>query len=84
MDDFDRAQEVEMLQREVSLANALRAQLVLAPRGECLFCEEPLPYPHRFCDADCTRGWEREQEARKRNGVRQVFEDPMDDWSASG
>lgn len=76
MDFFDRAQELEMLQRESSIAEARKAKPA-GPEftGECHHCEAPLPFPRRFCDGDCREGWEREAAARKRNGT---VEDPTD------
>ncbi len=32
-----------------------------AATGKCLFCEEPVDAPRRWCDNDCRDGWERER-----------------------
>jgi predicted nucleic acid-binding Zn ribbon protein len=70
MNVFDAAQELEMFERECRLANTLSSAPVILPRGECLSCEAPLPSPLRFCDVDCCRDWENQQEARRRNGFK--------------
>ena len=76
MDFFDRAQELEMLQRESNIAEARKAKPA-GPEftGECHHCGEARLFPWRFCDADCREGWEREDAARKRRGT---VEDPTD------
>lgn len=76
MDFFDRAQELEMLQRESSIAEARKAK-PLGPEftGKCHYCAEELPPSRRFCDGECREGWEKEEAARKRNGT---VEDPAD------
>lgn len=33
--------------------------------GACLFCEEPVAYPLRWCDADCRDDWEKQEHARR-------------------
>jgi len=43
--------------------SALAARAAAAPpeaeaTGFCLYCEEPLAAPRRWCDAACCRGWE--------------------------
>lgn len=70
MSVFDDAQALEMFEREYRLANTLNSAPVIPARGECLSCEAPLPYPLRFCDVDCCRDWENQQEARRRNGFK--------------
>jgi hypothetical protein len=69
MDDFDRAQELEMLQREAAIAQA-RMTRPGGPvyTGHCHYCEAALPSPRRFCDGECREGWEQEQAALYRNG----------------
>lgn len=79
---FDQAQELEMLQRDAALAHTRAHAPVIAAKGNCLFCDEPLGALQRWCDAECCRSWEREQEASRRNG-KPIYEDPMDDFSAS-
>lgn len=70
MSVFDDAQALEMFEREHRLANTLNSAPVILARGECLSCEAPLPLPLRFCDVDCCRDWEAQQEARRRNGFK--------------
>ena len=70
MDLYDQAQELDMLQRDASIAQARQAPTGSpAYTGHCAFCAVSLPSPKRFCDADCRDGWERENAARKRNGL---------------
>lgn len=33
--------------------------------GHCLFCEEVVDTPKRWCDGDCRDGWERERRRKK-------------------
>ena len=38
------------------------------PTGFCLYCEEETRDPTaRFCDLECSQGWQRVQDAEKRN-----------------
>ena len=30
--------------------------------GQCLYCDASVPEGHRWCDADCRDGWQRENE----------------------
>lgn len=69
MNQFDQAQELEMLQRNASIEAARKA----APGGPgytglCHYCSAEAPSPRRFCDGECLKGWERVLAARKRNG----------------
>lgn len=70
MNIFDEAQAVEMAERERCLEETRRSAPVIHPRGDCLSCEATLPFPLRFCDVDCCRDWENQQEARRRNGFK--------------
>lgn len=85
MNQFDKAQEIEMLQREVSIAAARK--LVVHPQytGKCHYCRVSLPalMPRRFCDSLCRDGWEEEQKAMERAKLLPCYEDPMNDWSLS-
>lgn len=36
--------------------------------GQCLYCDEPLADGLRFCDANCCRDWEHEQERARVSG----------------
>lgn len=38
------------------------------PGWQCLSCGSELFELARFCDADCSADWQREQDARRRNG----------------
>jgi len=56
MDAFDRATELEMKDRELCIANARKAQPVLAS-GVCHNCGEKVQ--GHFCDSDCRDDWEK-------------------------
>lgn len=66
-DEADRAdQEVE---RDIAEALRLRRPAGPAPIGYCHFCGEALLRPDaRWCEAECERGWEYEQERQTANG----------------
>ena len=49
----DRAEE--MLQDALNT----RKREHLPPKGRCYNCDESVPVPHRFCDADCRDDWEK-------------------------
>lgn len=53
----------------MELAEALRQRRPVGPPaiGACHYCSEPLAPGLRWCDADCERGWEFEQERRRQN-----------------
>lgn len=36
--------------------------------GSCHYCGERIPEPMRFCDADCSTGWNEEQRLRALRG----------------
>lgn len=60
-DDADRASEHDERLLSASVA-AVRARTACALyTGQCLNCEEFIPAPKRWCDADCRDRWEREQ-----------------------
>lgn len=56
MDDIDRAAERE----EIARAAAQSARKPEGPlaNGECHWCEERIPEPMRWCNADCRNKWE--------------------------
>lgn len=62
-DEFDHASELE----EWALKHALHEQAKKAAEarkihatGRCLYCDEPLPDGHRWCNAECRDDWQRE------------------------
>lgn len=59
MDQSDTATMRETLDREIALQN--RRPAGPQPTGHCLYCEAPQPAGHRWCNAECRDGWEREQ-----------------------
>ncbi|MHB0992633.1 MAG: hypothetical protein ACYC0M_15350 [Burkholderiales bacterium] len=66
MDEFDRAAESELRDRERALA--IRKQ-VLRPCGGCHSCGEPLEDNRLFCDQYCRDDYEARQSAKERNGT---------------
>lgn len=76
MDFFDRAQELELLQRESSIA-AARNIKPDGPTftGKCHYCVAELVAPRRFCDGECREGWDKLSAASKRRGT---VEEPED------
>lgn len=66
MDDIDRAQAQEQMQRDAAIA-AARAGTALAT-GHCHHCGRRLGALQRFCDSDCRDDYERIAAARRRNG----------------
>lgn len=58
-DPLDIAQEVELRQLEA----ALTVRKPEAPQftGACLFCEEPVEPPKRWCNPECRDLWEKRQ-----------------------
>lgn len=69
-DDNDRASALEEMEREAALAsvrNNLNRRL--KPVGRCYFCDqEGLSSQHLFCDSECRDMWQRERDAKARNG----------------
>lgn len=66
MDDIDRAQAREEMDRELAITNARCA--VLPAIGECHNCGAGVPDGALFCDADCRDDHERYVSARRREG----------------
>lgn len=63
MDDADRAQQVEELQREVAVQAAREALPALPDVGYCYYCDEATERGKRFCDDDCRDDWQRASRA---------------------
>jgi hypothetical protein len=53
MDEFDRAQEIELAQREAAIAACRANAERLLPTGECLACGEDVVTPKLFCNGHC-------------------------------
>lgn len=66
-DEADIASEAIELRLEAAIEACRRAPR-LPPKGSCWFCDEPLPPPKKFCDADCCADYEVEQAAMARCG----------------
>ena len=67
MDNADRADREDII-REQAIADVRRRKAELPSVGFCYYCSEPVPAGSRFCDADCMRDFQDEEDARKRNG----------------
>lgn len=65
----DLAADQEELFRNAALTNALAQRTHgLKPTGSCPYCgEKTLPIAV-FCSIDCRDDWQKEQDAKKRNG----------------
>ena len=67
MDDIDRAQQREEMDRDLAIAAA--RQNALPFTGDCHNCGASVPDGWRFCDSDCRDDYEREIAARRREGL---------------
>lgn len=61
MDDIDRGQEREQIDRERALSAALNHEPPLPAIGICYNCEVSLPPGVCFCDCDCRNDYEMRQ-----------------------
>lgn len=59
MDDIDRAQGQETMQREAAIQTARNyTGTKLQHTGECHHCEAPVEAPKLFCDGKCAKRYE--------------------------
>lgn len=65
MDIFDKAQELELAQREISIKQARARNQPLKAVTHCLFCNEQIT-KGRFCSAECREDGEMEAVIRAR------------------
>jgi hypothetical protein len=68
-DVIDRACEVEQQLREVAIQNQKNS--VSGPKytGFCLYCEEEVSEPHRWCSISCRDMYEHEQKLKRHQGL---------------
>ncbi len=61
MDQFDRATQLEELDRD----EALKYRKPEGPQatGRCLYCAEPVEDGRRWCGVECRNFWERHRSA---------------------
>ena len=59
MDDADKAQRFEELEREAAVQAARESLPALPDVGYCYYCNEPTERGKRFCDDDCRDDWQR-------------------------
>lgn len=70
-DDADRAQPNIDNAVEDGLAEARRGLgRDIQPTGQCYYCDAPVPENHLFCDLDCSRAYDHEQELKRMAGVK--------------
>ena len=63
MDDVDRAEINRQREIDAAIANARGQRSSLpAPTGKCHYCREDVGVEQRWCDAECSGLWERENE----------------------
>lgn len=69
-DEIDRASHLEEMERQHALDGVRRAaSQALNPTGACHFCEDVVGDTDNFCDTECRDLYQREQDARRRNGT---------------
>jgi hypothetical protein len=62
-DIVDRANDIRDLEIE-SLINGRASPRIPVGHGRCLYCDERVDPPARWCDADCRDGWEKVKRAQ--------------------
>jgi hypothetical protein len=65
MDDFERASDREMADRELSIAQARAKNQPIRYTGRCLYCNEQITVG-RYCSAECREDGEMEAVIRGR------------------
>lgn len=61
MDDADRVTALSETTDKVNLYCSHRDEPNAHYTGYCLFCDEPVDHPRRWCNAQCRDDWEKEQ-----------------------
>jgi hypothetical protein len=59
-DDVDNAQLITEHLLNVALYCSRRDEPNATATGFCLYCDEPVVSPRRWCDAQCRDDWEKE------------------------
>lgn len=67
-DMLDHASEIEQLQRDAAIAEAVERanKSRMTPCLKCYNCEETIQPEQLFCDADCSADYELRQRAQRR------------------
>jgi len=78
MDICDMAAEREQFDRSMALRQHAGHLPDMPATGACHWCDALLPAGARFCDRDCMQDWEREQDARRRGGLRALSKGSTD------
>lgn len=68
-DLIDRAAAHADAIREAAIAAARAASPALVARGQCYNCEAQLANGLRFCDTYCMEDWQRQSDAKTRQGL---------------
>ena len=66
MDDADMAEE--RMEQEAEFRRRAPKKPELPYKGQCYYCATDLPHPKKFCDKECSEGFEFEQRMLERNG----------------
>lgn len=61
-DEADATQE--RAEKEEALRRLFRPKNEIEANGFCHYCREPLQLPRKFCNAECSEGWEFEKRMR--------------------
>lgn len=69
MDDIDRAQEREQMDRSAAIAAAAHSAPALPACGQCYNCQSSVPDGARFCDKPCADDWTARKNAEVRRGL---------------
>lgn len=67
-DIYDKATEVELRDTALAIASARNQQNGPAYTGRCLYCKEPTPKGHRWCDEYCRDDYETRERMDKISG----------------
>lgn len=69
MDECDKASAVTEIDLQDAIERHNRTREPdLIPTGFCYWCESDIHPGHLFCDLSCMEDWQRERDARRRNG----------------
>lgn len=60
-DDIDNANELVELSLERAIRKSKESKPVATATGSCLWCEEPVEPPRRWCNRECCELWEKNQ-----------------------
>jgi hypothetical protein len=67
MDIIDQADELLEQMQSARIAE-IRSRTGLAATGRCHYCQDAVPDPALYCDADCREDHQHELDAKQRKG----------------